>query len=354
MTDYNALDRILHRLALQVRTVSEMSFDMDQRLVRSDPKNITDERHIFVSGLARAGTTVLMRRFHETGMYRSLTYRDMPFVLAPNLARKLKLTSSTSTKASERSHGDRILVNIDSPESLDEVFWRVFSGGDYIETNWLRPHVPSAEMVWKYTCYVNAILESQDAPVRRYLSKNNNNILRLNSIRQAFPRALIFIPFREPLAHAGSLLRQHKNFIKLQAEDPFVKSYMTWLTHHEFGQDHRPFQFDKTAPNSAPKYNTDTIEYWLDIWCRTYEFLEKSRPEDTLFVCYEDLCEHPEVWDRISKIAELSTALEEPNMFSLSDVPLVEPNDLKLAERSSRIYARLVAEARARLPLTSQ
>ena len=93
MAAYSFLDQLLHRLALQVGPIAEMSFDIDQRMVDADPKEIVGERHVFVSGLARAGTTILMRRFHATGAYRSLTYRDMPFVLAPNLWRKLMRSS---------------------------------------------------------------------------------------------------------------------------------------------------------------------------------------------------------------------------------------------------------------------
>ena len=79
-TGYNVLDRILHRLVLQFRPIAELSFELDQRVVETDPAEIIPRRHVFVSGLARAGTTMLMRRFYATGLFRSLTYRDMPAV----------------------------------------------------------------------------------------------------------------------------------------------------------------------------------------------------------------------------------------------------------------------------------
>lgn len=78
MSDYSFLDQLLHRVALQSAAVAEMRFDMDQRMVRNDPEEVVEERHVFVSGLARDGTTVLMRNFYATGEFRSLTYRDMP------------------------------------------------------------------------------------------------------------------------------------------------------------------------------------------------------------------------------------------------------------------------------------
>ena len=57
-----------------------------------------------------------------------------------------------------------------------------------------------------------------------YISKNNNNILRLESIISAFPNCLIIIPFRDPIQQANSLLTQHKNFTEIQKNDRFVKS----------------------------------------------------------------------------------------------------------------------------------
>ena len=83
MIGYSALDRVQHRLALQFRPLAELSFDLDQGSAKPDAAATAQGRHVFVSGLARAGTTILMRRLHDTGQFRSLTYRDMPFVSGP-------------------------------------------------------------------------------------------------------------------------------------------------------------------------------------------------------------------------------------------------------------------------------
>jgi hypothetical protein len=349
MAAYSFLDRLLHRLALQSLSTAELSFDIDQRMVDTDPNDITGARHVFVSGLARAGTTVLMRQFHATGAYRSLTYRDMPFVLAPNLWQKLSGASQGAGVAVERAHGDGILVDAESPESLDEVFWRVFAGDDYISKTHLIPHSPDAELVQKYVGYINAILNAQGERKPLYLSKNNNNILRLKAIRQAFPQALILIPFRAPLSHAGSLLRQHQHFTKVHAEDPFSQSYMTWLAHHEFGADHRPFRFDEAAQGQASPHSKDSLDYWLEIWCVTYEWLERTAPDDAIFVCYEDLCSDTTVWGRLADLAGLSTESAQTETFKLGRSPTDTKADPALADRASSLYTRLANKAREAL-----
>jgi hypothetical protein len=343
---YSFLDRLLHRLALAYAPMAEASFDMDQATVRADPARVASERHVFVSGLARAGTSVLMRRFYATGRYRSLTYRDMPFVLAPNLWRRLSRLSRRDIAKSERAHGDDVLVDADSPESFDEVFWRTFSGDEYLTSDRLIAYRPDEEVVSKYVRYVNAILAASDTPVQRYLSKNNNNILRLGALREAFPNALILIPFREPLQHAHSLLRQHARFSKLQSEQTFVLRYMTWLGHHEFGLDHRPFQFDGSA---RPPHAPDALDYWLYLWCDTYSWLERTKPKGAQFVCYEDLCTRPEVWKRLAALADVAAEQDAGDPFKLSDKPPSGDFDRKLADRAHAIYARLAEDARARL-----
>jgi sulfotransferase family protein len=345
-SDYSFLERLLHRLALHYRPIAEMSVDLDQMTVRGDPSEVVSQRHVFVSGLARAGTTVLMRRFHATGQYRSLTYRDMPFVLAPNLWRRLSRISRRDLERSERAHGDNLLVDADSPESLDEVFWRIFAGDEYLESDRLKPHAPGAELVEKYVRYVNAILSANDPRIDRYLSKNNNNILRLGTIHRAFPNALLLIPFRNPVQHAQSLLRQHLRFLELQAKHEFVLSYMTWLGHHEFGLDHRPFQFEGAVP---ARYAPNTLDYWLHLWCETYSWLERSKPEAALFVCYEDLCTQAQTWRRLAELADVSGPSEVGEPLKLTDRPLAANFDRELGDRAAAIYGRLVAQARTQL-----
>ena len=342
MKPYNFLDRLLHRLTLQFPLVAEFSFDLDQQTVNSNPEHIITERHVFVSGLARSGTTILMRHFYATGAYHSLTYRDMPLVLAPNIWGKLTRFSKRTTTAMERAHGDSIEIDMDSPEEFDEVFWRVFCGEEYIKKTYLTTHSPDSETIWKYICYVNAVLNAKGKRASRYLCKNNNNILRLKSVRQAFPDAVILIPFRSPLFHAESLLRQHRNFLKMQKSDSFVRLYMTWLVHHEFGQDHRPFRFETNDMSSNSAYDVDTVDYWLELWCKVYEWLEHAAPEDAVFVCYEQLCSNADVWRNLMRIAQIDAIDTKCAPFHLGNRRIETAYNIDLAERASATYARLL------------
>lgn len=346
--NYSALDKLLHRLSLQVVPIAELSFDIDQRLVAARGSEIANGRHVFVAGMARSGTTMLMRRFHATGQYRSLTYRDMPFVLAPNLWRRLRGHSQSQPGAVERAHGDEISIDVDSPECFDEVFWRIFSGDQYIRKTHLRPHSPDTDVKQKFVQYVAAILAAQENGKHKYLSKNNNNVLRLRSIREMFPNALIVVPFRRPLAQAGSLHRQHHRFLQLQNENGFIERYMRWLAHHEFGRDHRPFCFGNEEMIKQASYDKNKVDYWLGLWHETYLWLDRSAPEDVIFVCYEELCDDRHVWAALCGMAGISPEHQHDG-FRKSRSHGDIPDDGRLLDDANAVYARLVERGRAAL-----
>jgi hypothetical protein len=343
---YNVAERALHRLALGSRPIAELTFDLNTMLSAADAPAAQDERHVFVSGLARAGTTIIMRRLHETGQFRSLTYRDMPFVLCPNLWERVSARSRRDIAAVERAHGDRIMVNVDSPEALDEVFWRVFAGPDYIKPDHLEPHAADPELIGKFRLYVSCILRSGGGhgAGTRYLSKNNNNILRLGSLQAAFPRSVILIPFRDPLQHALSLLNQHLKFSKIQQEDSFARSYMTWLAHHEFGLEHRPFWFDSDQPFRRSTHSDGSINYWLEAWIRTYGHLQEHRPANSLLVCYEDLCSSPTAWEAILARVGIEELPASDQPFSRAEDKAAPEADERMLGQARALYEALRRE----------
>ena len=65
-----------------------------------------------------------------------------------------------------------------------------------------------------YKEFINLVLIKYNK--ENYLTKNNNNILRLSSIRDNFPNSLIIIPFRDPINQSFSLMNQHILFSRIQ------------------------------------------------------------------------------------------------------------------------------------------
>ena len=339
-SDYGAASKLLHQISLGSPFVGEALFDIEKSLYLSKSKQTTDGHHVFVCGLARAGTTVLMRRLYESKQFVSLTYRDMPFVLSPNLWRSLNRFSAKSKELEERAHGDGLLVDFDSPEALEEVFWKTKCGADYILDNSLIPMAADEETIQDFRNYVSLILKDRENP--RYLSKSNNNIVRLKSIFKAFPKATILIPFRQPDQQAYSLMRQHQRFKELHATDPFSKKYMGWLVHHEFGSDHRPFILGK---KELTQQDQDNLNYWLELWLYTYSYIAEHAADTIHLVCYETLCDDgAQVWKEVAELVQLGDHTG-TLAFSGSHHQLDDSFDESLLKDANSLYDELRTRA---------
>lgn len=337
MTSYSQLDRWLHQLVLGNSALAELSFDLENALFT--PKAVRRDA-VYVTGLARAGTTVLMRALYESNQFSSLTYDDMPFVLAPNIWHRIARIDSKQRLKRERAHGDGIKVDFDSPEALEEVFWRIQCGPDYIQANHLIPHEVSQEVLDKLCQYQSLICRKYNR--QRYLAKNNNLMLRLASIENRAKDTTFLILFRHPLDQAASLREQHKNF---STSDTFTHKYMTWLVHHEFGTTHRPFKFLDDECASA-ELTAGSIEYWLQRWIDAYSYLlaliEKGSP-NLIPVCYEILCSDPDYWHSLCQKLDLP---QSPSIFKNAGKERTTTGS-ELLNSALRIYDRLSMLARS-------
>lgn len=294
MSDYSLSSKVLHYLALSNPMVRKMAFDMDCLACRSNKKaDHVLYPPVFISGLARGGTTILLEALYSSGIFKTLTYRNMPFVTAPFLWNMLTASHYKRGDLKERAHGDRLYVGFDSPEAFEEVFWLTFTDSSYVLSDCLVPHMVDEDVVAKYRQFVaNVTTEREDGTIPVYLAKNNNNVLRIDSLKKAFPDSLIIVPFRKPLAQAKSLLNQHRRFKQTQKEDGFALRYMTWLGHFEFGLNFKPFRFsDDALPENAAE--TDKLSYWLRYWKSVYEFMMQNHAQDILLFDYDKFCSTP-------------------------------------------------------------
>jgi hypothetical protein len=264
----------------------------------------------------------------------------MPFVIAPNLWGRMAGTCGGTTARRERPHGDGIIEDSESPEGLEEVFWRKELGELYIRTKGLFVHDVPADTVERLYRYQSLVCARYGSP--RYLAKNNNLMLRIRSLAPLTPDCCYVVLFRHPLAHAVSLLRQHQRF---STTSGFTRDYMRWLVHHEFGADHRPFRFPGTTASSL---SPDYIEYWLERWIDAYSFLLdvlRQNFANTLLVQYERLCEDQAyrecIFDRLG-VGQMRTAFENRNRAV--DGPLGV-----LVKRAASIHSELCSLANAQI-----
>jgi len=283
MNNYSWLQQKLHELALSSQFMRKAAFDLESSTISTTQ---CKDNNVFVAGLARSGTTILLNALYESNEFSSLSYQDMPFVLAPNLWSKLSFSKKDNDLV-ERAHGDGIKVSIESPEAFEEVFWMTFNE-DY------------EDIKEKFKNYVQLI--NQKYNKGRYLSKNNQNIRRIELISTIFPHSKILIPFRNPIQHSYSLLSQHQRFIQDSKKDKFISSYMKWIGHTEFGPNYIPLHNE----NLYFKDDLD-LNHWLEQWYLTYHnCLETLKDKDNVyFICYEQLCTSKGYWLDILKMLDV-------------------------------------------------
>jgi hypothetical protein len=334
LNNYSQLSRLIHKAYLKNYFVSKTSFDLEQMIYGKKAHAKDLKEIVFVTGLARSGTTALFNALYSTGGFASLTYANMPFLLMPNIGRFF--SDSPPSDLVERSHQDGIMVNNKSPEAFDEYFWKVFLEDQYIQQDKLHVHQVDKSVVEKYKAYIQSVAYSCNK--NSYLSKNNNNILRIASLLKAFPDAKFIVMYRNPLSQAHSLLKQHINFSNLQCQDHFVVEYFNYLGHHEFGLNHKPFYFDE---KSKPEGSTMDLNYWLANWGNYYSYLLSNFNERLCLIAFEDLCEDPiKVTNYLNERIGLENPVSISNKFFPKPFPAFE-FDKNIYNNCMKIYNEL-------------
>ncbi len=315
MNSYSWLEQKFHKFALSSQFMREVTFDFESTNI--SPASET-ENHIFITGLARSGTTILLNALYKSNIFASLTYSDMPFVLAPNLWSKISFNKK-NLELKERAHGDGIKVSTESPEAFEEVFWKTFA------------KVDSDELEEKFRVYVGNIVHRYKKD--RYLSKNNQNIKRVELISSIFNQSKILIPFRDPIQHSYSLLTQHEKFIKDSRIDKFISKYMKLIGHTEFGPNYIPIQNQNlNFPNDLE------INHWIEQWFLTYSdsFQSLKNKKKIYFISYEKLCSMKDYWFQIKKLVNIEKPYDFQFKESKKDIPL--NIDAELKEKALSLY----------------
>lgn len=261
------------------------------------------DQPIYIAGLARSGSTLLLEMFAWLPQVVSHRYRDYPALYTPYLwNRFLSYAPQQKTAAVERTHRDGILITPESPEAFEEILWMAF---------FPELHDPRASAVLEagtdnpafeafYRAHIRKLMLVRGG--RRYLSKGNYNITRLEYLLELFADARFVIPVREPVWHIASLMKQHALFCKGLQRNPRALAHLQRVGHYEFGLDRRPIN---TVGAGAVQEIIDLwaqgaeVEGWARYWDHIHAYLADALErnprlrEAALIVRYEDLCRAP-------------------------------------------------------------
>lgn len=283
--------------------------DLETRVLRRRLEFQPIVSPIFISGLARSGTTILLEALAGHPDVGSHQYRDYPLVLLPYAwTWLLRFMETRRLAPMERAHGDRIMVTPESPEAMEEVVWRMFfpagaaaRNGDVLDASAANPVFARF-----YRAHIGKVLLAREA--RRYLSKGNCNISRLRYIQALFPDARFIVPVRSPAAQVGSMLRQHRRFTAGLRDNPRGRAHLRRLGHFEFGPDRRPIDVETVdgvggdAASVARLWASgDEVRGWARYWALVYGHIAQLFHQDAGLARavhvqrYEDFCSSPAV-----------------------------------------------------------
>ncbi|MEL7397511.1 MAG: sulfotransferase [Pseudomonadota bacterium] len=287
---YSSGDQSVHIFAFSSPSVLKGASWIEDRFI-GKPDQTASDTPIFITSLARGGTTAFLNAMHNIPDVATHLYRDMPFLTSPTLWNRLAGGEKRAVERHERAHGDGLEIDLDTPEAFEEVIWKMYWPEKYRDgiDLWRSEddRKPDAERFLGH--HMDKLVQARQrqgrSEARRYCSKNNANIGRIPYLRAAFPEGKIVVVVRRPETHAASLFRQHHNFLKRHQEDAFVQRYMRDIGHFEFGQLHKPILFPGFAPDT---YDPVSEDYWLNYWIKAFAHVLHHK-DDCVFVLQDDL-----------------------------------------------------------------
>lgn len=292
--NYNVIERLLHQVAFAAPFIQKVLCELENDLFKRRLNGVTSRHEVFVTGLPRAGTTLILELLYRTGEFRTFTYRHMPFILAPLLWTRLCGPFQREGTTMERAHGDGMAVSFDSPEAFEEIIWLSYMKDKIVTGKTLSPVCSgdqTPEFVEAIRNTVRKLLLDEDneqSQPPRYLSKNNANLSRIEVITELFPSSTIVVPFRQPLAHVSSLMKQHEQFTRYHKEERFSKRYMEWLGHYDFGANFKPINFDHWLDHAEFTSYRNT-NFWLSYWIAAYSYVLSNRTNNICLVDFDKL-----------------------------------------------------------------
>ncbi len=283
---------MLHRFAFKTSKMQLGLADNESEEHRTKLNSIQINKPVFITSLPRSGTTILLDVLSKTQQFSYHSYQDMPFIFTPLMWAKFSRNFAKSNELTERAHKDGIKINQQSPEAFEEMLFKAFWPKLYEGASLpLWPEQPNAEFDDFFDDHIKKLI-LRDGAANRYISKNNLNITRLPYLKTLFPECILLVPFRDPLQHALSLLRQHQNFSELHGQSKFAKDYMAAVGHFDFGANLKPVNFDGWFDNTV--YKPDSLDFWLEYWIVAYQHILDNHKNLCDFVCFETLCAQPQ------------------------------------------------------------
>ena len=277
---------------------------IETQSLRKSLQEIRVDRPVFITGLARAGSTITLEMLSKHPEIATHRYFHMVLPFAPYWIAQVASRVPLMTSPVERLHRDRIIVTKDSPEAVEEIIWQFFFKDTQDESisNIIIPKSQFPEFETFYRLHIKKLLISQNVP--RYLAKNNYNVARMEYLLNIFPDVRFVILVRNPFDHIASLAKQDIVIRELEQNNYLLLDWTKIIGHLEFGSARVCINLDNFDTiqkiRHLWKQKNTYIKAWALYWTSMYSYIHHSLESNPnlsqccIVVRYEDLCEFPE------------------------------------------------------------
>lgn len=314
--DFPAPLYYLAKILRRYPALAEFLHNIESAYLRNRTSEIEVRAPAYITGLARAGTTIVLEMLTQHPDVASHRYLHMVLPYMPHWFREFAEMTPVMTSPVERLHKDGLLVTRDSPEAVEEQFWQSYFSGvlDESVSSILDSKTSNERFERLYRENIKKLLYNQKATT--YVAKNNYNVTRLGYILKLFPDAKFIIMARNPFDHIASLAKQDVVLGRLQTDDPRLLDWTKIIGHREFGTgkvcinvgDSELIQQIRRLWRKKATYAEGWAQYWTSIYSYTLDQISSNRKvaEASLLVRYEDLCGSPaKTIDAITEHLEL-------------------------------------------------
>ncbi|MGY5875543.1 MAG: sulfotransferase [Candidatus Thorarchaeota archaeon] len=290
--------------------------NLESAMMRKRIEDVHVDRPTYITGMARAGTTVVLEMLSQHPDIGAHRYLHMVLPYTPHYVQLIANYLPLMTKPTERVHKDGMIVTRDSPEAVEEIFWQKYfvDTVDESKSNLLDETTTHPTFESFYDLHLRKLLVNQNAT--RYLAKNNYNVARMEYILKLYPGAKFILMIRNPFNHIASAAKQDGIFEEMERADPRLLDWTKIIGHREFGS--AKFCINMGSTETVEKIRQlwskrDTyVKGWAIYWDAVYSHVHErltNNPElakASLLVRYEDLCNSPvEMIDKITTHLEL-------------------------------------------------
>jgi sulfotransferase family protein len=332
-------------LSQRLGALNRVLADLETDFVARRLDSVTIDRPVFLTGLARSGSTILLTLLAQADGVATHRYRDFPFLQIPFLWNWFqdRFASQSEQVPQERAHADRIEITPESPEAFEEPLWQNHFDWlhDAHRVHVLDESVTRPDFEDAFRTHLRKILALRGGA--RYLSKGNYNVTRIKYLTKLFPDARFVVPIREPIAHVHSLVRQHRRFCRLALEDARVPQYLRAAGHYEFGSQRVPVNVSAAEIGriEAAWHEGDDHRGYARQWAAIYRYVDMLRSSHAALadritiIRYEDLCSDPRralgellaatsLSDRAGRVVAAATAVAAPSAERSNGATAVE------------------------------